>query len=129
MLRSRNSKRLPWSSALHRPSRYSRCNAPRASSFAVPPSSQYFLKAKAQMAHIYLHQRNNKRAFAKCYEELVEAYPSVSSYMFLGEAYINIQVPPWAGAPREKAASREAARQCYTQSFAYQLSISWGGGV
>jgi hypothetical protein len=52
---------------------------------------RYFLKAKSQMAHIYLHHRNNKRAFAKCYEELVEAYPSASSYMFLGEAYMNIQ--------------------------------------
>eukprot|EP01006_Ploeotia_vitrea_P056869 TRINITY_DN68132_c2_g2_i2.p1 TRINITY_DN68132_c2_g2~~TRINITY_DN68132_c2_g2_i2.p1 ORF type:complete len:1314 (+),score=179.62 TRINITY_DN68132_c2_g2_i2:92-4033(+) len=59
----------------------------------VPSASQYFLKAKAQMANIYLNQRNNKRAFAQCYEELVNAYPSSSSYMFLGEAYMNIQEP------------------------------------
>eukprot|EP00668_Euglena_longa_P004314 GGOE01005062.1.p1 GENE.GGOE01005062.1~~GGOE01005062.1.p1 ORF type:complete len:1337 (-),score=400.50 GGOE01005062.1:270-3734(-) len=70
---------------------------------SVPPSSQYFLKAKSQMANIYLHQRNNKRAFAKCYEELVEAYPSVSSFMFLGEAYMNIQEPEQAIAAFEKA--------------------------
>eukprot|EP01012_Entosiphon_sulcatum_P028886 TRINITY_DN3505_c0_g1_i1.p1 TRINITY_DN3505_c0_g1~~TRINITY_DN3505_c0_g1_i1.p1 ORF type:complete len:1334 (+),score=365.73 TRINITY_DN3505_c0_g1_i1:81-4082(+) len=69
----------------------------------VPPESQYFLKAKAQMAHIYLHQRNNKRAFAKCYEELVEARPSVPSYMFLGEAYMNIQEPDKAIEAFEKA--------------------------
>eukprot|EP00670_Eutreptiella_braarudii_P008758 CAMPEP_0174315836 /NCGR_PEP_ID=MMETSP0810-20121108/6540_1 /TAXON_ID=73025 ORGANISM="Eutreptiella gymnastica-like, Strain CCMP1594" /NCGR_SAMPLE_ID=MMETSP0810 /ASSEMBLY_ACC=CAM_ASM_000659 /LENGTH=1295 /DNA_ID=CAMNT_0015425331 /DNA_START=10 /DNA_END=3898 /DNA_ORIENTATION=- len=42
-------------------------------------------------------------AFAKCYEELVEAYPSVSSYMFLGEAYMNIQEPEKAIAAFEKA--------------------------
>jgi len=70
---------------------------------SVPPNSQYFLKAKAQMAQIYLHQRNNKRAFAKCYEELVEAYPSGSSYMFLGEAYMSIQEPEKAITAFEKA--------------------------
>eukprot|EP00760_Papus_ankaliazontas_P014107 PhM_4_TR15957/c0_g1_i1/m.102859/K19673/TTC21B, IFT139; tetratricopeptide repeat protein 21B len=70
---------------------------------SIPNTSPYFLKAKAQMAHLYLTQRHNRREFARCYEELVEAYPSVSSYTFLGEAYLNIQEPEKAIAALEKA--------------------------
>ena len=90
---------------------------------SVPPSSQYFLKAKAQMAHIYLHQRNNKRAFAKCYEELVEAYPSVSSYMFLGEAYMNIQEPEKAIAAFEKALAMVCAARCEAGAGAARAQV------
>eukprot|EP00906_Rhabdomonas_costata_P037365 RCo052578 len=75
---------------------------------AIPATSQYFLKARAQMANLYLHQKNNKRAFAKCYEELVEAYPSVSSYVFLGEAYMSIQEPEKAIAAFEKASALDS---------------------
>eukprot|EP01063_Lacrimia_lanifica_P030925 TRINITY_DN5002_c0_g1_i1.p1 TRINITY_DN5002_c0_g1~~TRINITY_DN5002_c0_g1_i1.p1 ORF type:complete len:1347 (+),score=658.12 TRINITY_DN5002_c0_g1_i1:120-4160(+) len=70
---------------------------------SVTTTSPYFLKAKAHMANIYLNVRNNKRAFAKCYEELVEAFPTVGSYMFLGEAYMSIQEPEKAIEAYEKA--------------------------
>eukprot|EP01060_Flectonema_neradi_P035676 TRINITY_DN6631_c0_g1_i3.p1 TRINITY_DN6631_c0_g1~~TRINITY_DN6631_c0_g1_i3.p1 ORF type:complete len:1319 (+),score=237.31 TRINITY_DN6631_c0_g1_i3:49-3957(+) len=70
---------------------------------SVTTESPYFLKAKAHMANIYLNVRNNKRAFAKCYEELVEAFPTVGSYLFLGEAYMSIQEPEKAIATFEKA--------------------------
>ena len=72
---------------------------------SVPQASPYFLKAKAQMANIYLNVRNNKRAFAKCYEELVEAFPTAASYLFLGEAYMSIQEPEKAIEVFEKARS------------------------
>jgi tetratricopeptide repeat protein 21B len=71
----------------------------------IPNTSPYFLKAKAQMANLFLTQRSNRREFARCYEDLVEAYPSVSSYTFLGEAYLNIQEPERAIAALEKARS------------------------
>ena len=70
---------------------------------SVTTESPYFLKAKAHMANIYLNSRNNKRAFAKCYEELVEAFPTVGSYLFLGEAYMAIQEPEKAIQTFEKA--------------------------
>eukprot|EP01065_Artemidia_motanka_P029688 TRINITY_DN35779_c0_g1_i1.p1 TRINITY_DN35779_c0_g1~~TRINITY_DN35779_c0_g1_i1.p1 ORF type:complete len:1373 (+),score=488.22 TRINITY_DN35779_c0_g1_i1:98-4120(+) len=70
---------------------------------SIPRDSPYFLKAKAQMAHIHLNLRNNKRAFAKCYEELVDAYPTTGSYLFLGEAYMSIQEPEKAIAAFKKA--------------------------
>jgi len=70
---------------------------------SIPKDSPYFLKAKAQMAHIHLNLRNNKRAFAKCYEELVDACPTTGSYLFLGEAYMSIQEPEKAIAAFKKA--------------------------
>eukprot|EP01062_Namystynia_karyoxenos_P029524 TRINITY_DN22164_c0_g1_i1.p1 TRINITY_DN22164_c0_g1~~TRINITY_DN22164_c0_g1_i1.p1 ORF type:complete len:1333 (+),score=623.83 TRINITY_DN22164_c0_g1_i1:88-4086(+) len=70
---------------------------------SIPKESPYFLKAKAQMANIYLNLRNNKRAFAKCYEELVDACPTTGSYLFLGEAYMSIQEPEKAIAAFKKA--------------------------
>eukprot|EP00756_Hemistasia_phaeocysticola_P023049 Hpha_TRINITY_DN15868_c2_g7::TRINITY_DN15868_c2_g7_i1::g.192122::m.192122/K19673/TTC21B, IFT139; tetratricopeptide repeat protein 21B len=70
---------------------------------SIAKDSPYFLKAKAQMAHIHLNLRNNKRAFAKCYEELVDACPTTGSYLFLGEAYMSIQEPEKAIAAFKKA--------------------------
>lgn len=54
-------------------------------------SNRYYLKAKSELAHIYLHYRNDKRGFTKCYEQLVENHPSANSYVILGDAYMNIQ--------------------------------------
>ncbi|KAL9658433.1 hypothetical protein ABK040_005977 [Willaertia magna] len=61
---------------------------------SVPPTSPYFLKAKAETAIIHLNHRNDKKSFAKCYEELVEkSSKSTTSYIFLGDAYMKIQEP------------------------------------
>ena len=55
------------------------------------------------MAQLYLSLRGNRRAFARCYEEVVEAMPSVQSYMHLGDAYAGIQEPDKAIVAYEKA--------------------------
>lgn len=70
---------------------------------SVPPKSDYFLQAKAHMAQMYLTQKHNRVAFARCYEELVEAFPSAQSYSHLGEAYASIQEPEKAIVAFEKA--------------------------
>jgi tetratricopeptide repeat protein 21B len=69
----------------------------------VPPKSEFFLSAKARMANLYLVQRQNRHAFARCYEELVESFPFVQSYICLGEAYSSIQEPEKAITAFEKA--------------------------
>lgn len=43
------------------------------------------------MAQIYLQHRNDKRMYANTYKELAETFPSVHTYLFLGDAYMNIQ--------------------------------------
>lgn len=70
---------------------------------AVPPKSEFYIAAKARMASLYLVHRQNRRAFAKCYEELVEGFPSVQSFICLGEAYASIQEPEKAILAFEKA--------------------------
>jgi tetratricopeptide repeat protein 21B len=55
------------------------------------------------MAQLYLSLRGNRRAFARCYEEVVEAMPSVQSWMHLGDAYAGIQEPDKAILAYEKA--------------------------
>ncbi|CUG87792.1 Hypothetical protein, putative [Bodo saltans] len=69
----------------------------------VPAKSEFFLAAKSRMANIYLVHRQNRRMFAKCFEELVESFPSVQSYIHLGEAYTAVQEPEKAITAFEKA--------------------------
>ena len=70
---------------------------------SVPPESEFYIAAKARMANIYLNQRHNRRMFARCFEELVESFPSVQSFIHLGEAYSAIQEPEKAITAFEKA--------------------------
>lgn len=69
----------------------------------VPPKSEFFIAAKSRMANMYLVHRQNRRAFARCFEELVESYPSCQSFIHLGEAYASIQEPEKAITAFEKA--------------------------
>ena len=43
------------------------------------------------MAKIYLTQKNNKKAYAKCYSDIVEKNPTLEGYVLLGDAHMNIQ--------------------------------------
>ena len=73
----------------------------------ITPTSEYFLAAKAQLAHLYLNVKVNRKAFARCYEELVEIHPSPASLMSLGDAYAAIQEPEKAIAAYEKARAQD----------------------
>ncbi|XP_023227553.1 tetratricopeptide repeat protein 21B-like [Centruroides sculpturatus] len=53
----------------------------------------YYLQAREKMADIYLNHRKDRRLFASCYREVVEKFPTVQSYLMLGDAYMNIQEP------------------------------------
>jgi tetratricopeptide repeat protein 21B len=63
----------------------------------IPANDPNFTKAKVEMAYIHLNQRNDRKGYMRCMEELIEVgTKSASSYMSLGEAYINIQEPEMA---------------------------------
>jgi tetratricopeptide repeat protein 21B len=69
----------------------------------IPKESPSFLNAKSEMANLYLAHRGNRHAFARCYEEVVEMMPSLTSFMHLGDAYASIQEPDKAIKAYEKA--------------------------
>lgn len=56
----------------------------------IKPDNAYYLQAKTKLARIFLKQRKDRRAYLKCYEEMVEAMPGSDSFVLLGDAYLNI---------------------------------------
>ena len=59
----------------------------------VQPDSSFYMIAKSEIARIHLN-RNDRRAYAKCFEELVEkSTKSASGFLCLGDAYMKIQEP------------------------------------
>ncbi|XP_055902735.1 tetratricopeptide repeat protein 21B-like [Eupeodes corollae] len=62
----------------------------------IQPGQSYYIQAKTHLANIYLHQRKDRVAFAKCFKQLVENCPEPESYLMLGEAYMSIQEPDLA---------------------------------
>lgn len=45
------------------------------------------------MANIYLKVLNDRQSYARCYKEIVDAEPSLSSFLLLGDAYLDIEEP------------------------------------
>jgi tetratricopeptide repeat protein 21B len=60
---------------------------------AMPATSPYYAAAKRAMADIYLKHRKDKRAFARCYKDIVEAQPTAENYLILGDALLAIHEP------------------------------------
>ncbi|KAJ8668598.1 hypothetical protein QAD02_010261 [Eretmocerus hayati] len=60
---------------------------------SIKPNEPYFLRARTALAQLHLHRRGDRRAFAKCYRELVENCPSAETYGMLGDAYLAIEEP------------------------------------
>lgn len=60
---------------------------------AVGPHQPMFMKAKAKMADILLKYKKDKKAYARCYAELVERNRTEENSLLLGDAYMNIQEP------------------------------------
>ncbi|KRT82678.1 Anaphase-promoting complex subunit 3 protein [Oryctes borbonicus] len=56
----------------------------------IKPNDAYYLQAKTKLAKIYLKQRKDRRAYLKCYEEMIANMPGSDSFVLLGDAYMNI---------------------------------------
>ncbi|KAK9754892.1 Tetratricopeptide repeat [Popillia japonica] len=69
----------------------------------IQPDHPYYLQAKAKLAKIFLKQRKDKRAYLKCYLEMVENVPGSDSFVLLGDAYMNIMEQEKALDAYEKA--------------------------
>ena len=70
---------------------------------AVDKTSQYFVDAKKLMAEIYLTNLLDRRHYAQCYMELIEANPTYENYKLLGDAFMAVQEPEDAGEAYKQA--------------------------
>lgn len=59
----------------------------------IDSEKRYFVQAKHKMAEIYLKYKNDRKAYARCFSELVDKEPSVESCVLLGDAYMKILEP------------------------------------
>ncbi|KAI8590199.1 hypothetical protein BDZ88DRAFT_415862 [Geranomyces variabilis] len=74
----------------------------------VGADQPHYVDAKKRMAEVYLKHKNDKKAYARCYSELVERNPTVESCLLLGDAYMNLQEPEKAIAIYESAMDSSA---------------------
>jgi tetratricopeptide repeat protein 21B len=59
----------------------------------ITPEKYYYIEAKCKLADIYLKYKNNKKAYALCYQEILENNPTTEVKVLLADAYMNIQEP------------------------------------
>lgn len=57
---------------------------------AVAPDDCCYLEAKKKLAAIFLDDSVDKKAYIKCYEDLVQTNPTSESYVLLADAYMEI---------------------------------------
>ena len=69
----------------------------------VDPSHVQFSLSRKQMADIYLTHLKDRRNYAKCYADLIEAQPTYENYKMLARALMNIQEPEEAKVYFQKA--------------------------
>jgi tetratricopeptide repeat protein 21B len=60
---------------------------------SISDSQKYYIETKKAMADIYLTVLNDRQSYARCYKEIVDAEPNLSSFLLLGDAYIKIEEP------------------------------------
>jgi len=59
----------------------------------ITPERYYYIEAKCKLADIYLKYKNDKKAYALCYQEILENYSKTEVKVLLADAYMNIQEP------------------------------------
>jgi len=59
----------------------------------IPPGKYYYIEAKCKLADIYLKYKNDKKAYALCYQEILEHNPTTEVKVLLADSYMNIQEP------------------------------------
>jgi tetratricopeptide repeat protein 21B len=59
----------------------------------MKPDHPQFAVAKAAQADIYLKHRKDKKAYARCYKQIVDQQATVQNYLILGDALLAIQEP------------------------------------
>ncbi|KAJ3117392.1 Tetratricopeptide repeat protein 21B [Phlyctochytrium bullatum] len=59
----------------------------------ITPDQDIFIEARKKMANVYLQYKNDRKAYAKCYSEIIDQIESAEAYLLLGDAFMNIQEP------------------------------------
>ncbi|KAI8841329.1 hypothetical protein BC829DRAFT_420632 [Chytridium lagenaria] len=70
---------------------------------SITSDQSVYLDAKKRLADIYLNHKGDKKAYAKCYSDILEQNYSVDTCLLLGDAYMNIQEPNKAISIYERA--------------------------
>ena len=56
----------------------------------ITPNDRYYLAARTKLADVFLKYRKDKRAYLKCYLEMIESNPGPDSFLLLADAYLRI---------------------------------------
>jgi len=60
---------------------------------AVDSTSSYFVPSRKLMGDIYLKKMLDRRHYAQCYIDIIDAFPTYENYKGLGDAFMKIQEP------------------------------------
>lgn len=56
----------------------------------IKPTDCCYLEAKKMLSRIFLNEKVDKKAYVKCYKEMVDENPTSESFVLLGDAYMEI---------------------------------------
>jgi len=91
---------------------------------SVPPSSPHYMRAKVALADIHLSHRGDRESYKRCYEELVERQPDVTTFTMQGEALMAIQEPEEAVGAFERALAQNPADVALASKIGRALVIT-----
>jgi tetratricopeptide repeat protein 21B len=69
----------------------------------VKSESPYFVESRKMLAEIHLNNLKNRKGYAKCYYEIIEAVPTFENFKIYGDGLIKINEPEEAAIAYEKA--------------------------
>lgn len=69
----------------------------------VKPESPYFVESRKLLADIHLKHLKNRKGYAKCYYEIIEAVPTFENFKVYGDGLVKINEPEEATIAYEKA--------------------------
>lgn len=90
----------------------------------IPPDSTAYTQAQKVKADILLKHRNDKRAYTKCYRDLVKRSPGEQSQVLLGDAYLRVQMPEEAIAAFEEALKMNPSNSALASKIGKSLVLT-----
>ena len=91
---------------------------------AVEPSAKGYMEARKKLAQIYLHKMMNRRQYAKCFFDLVQAIPNFENFKKYGDALLEIQEPEKAIEAYNEALTYDPNNQNIVRLIGKAMSIT-----
>ncbi|EPT30396.1 tetratricopeptide repeat-containing protein [Toxoplasma gondii ME49] len=70
---------------------------------SVTPSNPFYVKAQTSLAQIFLREKKNKAAYARCFRDIASVQPTAENFTAIGEALLEIYEPRGAVQAFEQA--------------------------